>query len=310
MEEACFSARAPEAIWRNLSSLVERLLDAEPVAVFHYSVSIGAVLGLELSDGRRVALKVFAPWHDPAFLAGVNEVRRHLLADGYPAPLLLAGVESFGAAHAWIEEWFEAPPPTSTIEMIGPLAAHLADFLQRTAALQGDAALSRSWQTYEQPIGIWRNPPRPDADLNAAVPDADWVQAIAELGRSIGESAPGPRVIGHIDWRPDNVRIRADGTLAVVYDWDSVQHTHRVHILAGACVSLSPDGMCRFLSAYDAENPGKLTGEERRAVAGRVIWSRAALARFELVRQIPTADQRFVPNLQRDLTQYLDAAKA
>jgi aminoglycoside phosphotransferase (APT) family kinase protein len=140
------------------------------------------------------------------------------------------------------------------------------------------------------------------------VPNATWVQDIAEFGRSVAESAPGPRVIGHIDWRADNVRVNDDGTLAAVFDWDSVQLTHHVHHLAGACCSLRPSAMARFLAAYDDAVGTPLSADERRAVAGRVIWSRACWAKFELVRALPEPDLRFVPRLEREVDDYLRAA--
>ena len=308
MEEACFGASSPEEIWSSVSRHVERTVGSEPVGVHHYSVSIGAVLGLELSDGRRVALKVFAPWHDAAFLAAANDVRQTLVVAGYPAPRPLTGVEQFGAAHTWVEEWLEAPQPGSPSEAAVVLAGHLLDFLDRTSVLRADPALSRSWQTHERPVGIWRNAPRPDADLTVPVRSAEWITEIAELGRSIAETAPGPKVIGHVDWRPDNVRTGPDGELAAVFDWDSVQHTHRVHILAGGCAGLPPEGMAEFLAAYDARAESPLSADERRSVAGRIIWTRAALARFELLRQLPASDQRVAPSLERDVTSYLNAA--
>jgi Ser/Thr protein kinase RdoA (MazF antagonist) len=308
MEAACFATTDAKDVWRLVGEFVEGALGVEPVGVCLYSVSIGAVLGLDLADHRRVVVKVFAPWHDPQFLAAANDVRRHLVADGYPAPGVLAGVRPLGPAHAWIEEWVDAPPPTSHPEAIAALAQHLGDFVLRCRRLAPDPALTRSWQTYERPIGIWRNPPRPDADLAVEVPNATWVQDIAEFGRSVAESAPGPRVIGHIDWRADNVRVNDDGTLAAVFDWDSVQLTDHVHVVAGACAALRPQALARFLAAYGAAVGTPLTTAERRAIAGRVIWTRATWARFELVRGLSEDELRFVPRLQRDVDAYLQAA--
>lgn len=64
MEEACFSSTDPREIWQRVAEFVDRLLGVEPIGVFHYSVSIGAALGLDLANLGRVALKVFAPWHN------------------------------------------------------------------------------------------------------------------------------------------------------------------------------------------------------------------------------------------------------
>lgn len=308
MEQACFSSVDPRLIWQRVAELVERVIGVMPIGIFHYSVSIGAVLGLELADNRRIALKVFAPWHSSTFLAAAAHVRHVLARDGYPAPAALSGVEPFGMAHAWAEEWVRAPAAAPATEVVAPLARHLADFLERCSCIEADPALGGSWQTYERPVGIWRNPPRPDADLTVDVPDAEWVLEIAESGRALAEAAPGPKVIGHIDWRPDNVRIDTEGTLAAVFDWDSVQLTHRVHVLAGACTAMSPEDVGRFLDRYEHHAGVRLATEERAAVAGRVIWSRAIWARYELVRRLPESELRFVPRLISDVGDYLQAA--
>lgn len=308
MEQACFASTEPSTIWTRVSDLVDGALGAHPVAVVHYSVSIGAVLGLELEDGRHIAVKVFAPWHDRAFLEASDRVRRRLLADGYPAPRPLAEIRTLGAAHVWLEEWLPTEPPAPPSEVVGPMAHHLADLVDRCAGVEADPALTRSWQTFERPVGIWRNPPRPDADPGGDVPGSEWVREIADHGRSIAEAAPGRRVVGHIDWRPDNVRLTATGDLEAVFDWDSVQLTHHVHVLAGACSGLEPKDMSRFLSTYETAAGARLSPAERRAVAGRVIWSRAILARFELVRQLPASECRVVPRLRTDVGVYLEAA--
>ena len=115
--------------------------------------------------------------------------------------------------------------------------------------------------------------------------------------------------MGHVDWRPDNVRVDDEGALVGVYDWDSLQLTSRVHVLAGASTGLSPAGMAAFLDAYQRHSKVSLSKAERRAVAGRVIWSHATWARFELARGLPDDEQRFVPRLRDDLRLYLAAVR-
>src|SRR5207248_1530936 len=144
-------------------------------------------------------------------------------------------------------------------------------------------------------------------DFAADVSDSDWITEIAEYGRELAEEAPGPRIVGHVDWRPDNVRIDDRGALVAVYDWDSIQLTGRVHMLAGASTGWSPEGMAAFLDAYGRHAGLRLSVAERRAVAGRVIWSHAIRARFELIRGVPEDECRFVPRLRDDLRDYVRA---
>src|SRR5436190_16807791 len=74
MEEACFGVREAETIWRLLDRFVERATGERGVDAFHYSVSIGVVVGIRL-DSRAVALKVFPPWHRRDFLEAADAVR-------------------------------------------------------------------------------------------------------------------------------------------------------------------------------------------------------------------------------------------
>src|SRR5437016_2759546 len=131
----------------------------------------------------------------PTFLDAARATQRRLVEGGYPAPRPLAEWSPLGSGWAWVDSWLEAPAPRAAADAIEPLAAHLADLLARCDTAPPDPALARSWQTFDRPVGIWRNPLRPDADLGVFVPDADWITEIAEHGRDLAEQAPGPRIV-------------------------------------------------------------------------------------------------------------------
>src|SRR5436309_2383407 len=82
MEAACFGSDDPGDVWATLTSFVSSTTGRRPTALHHYSVSIGAVVGVTLEDGSSVAVKVFAPWHDPAFLDAAREIQRRLVDGG------------------------------------------------------------------------------------------------------------------------------------------------------------------------------------------------------------------------------------
>ena len=304
MEAVTFGSTDEGTIWSLVSGMVSDASGSQPTRLIHYSVSIGIVVGLELSDGARVALKAFPPYHDPDFLAAAHRVRGRLAEEGYPAPRPLSSLVRLARGWACLEEWVDAPEPLPATDVVGPLAVHLADLLQRCQDFQRDPALSGSWQTFERPVGVWRNPPRPEVNLEADPDGAEWILEIAESARSASEVAPGPTMIGHVDWRPDNVRLRSDGSLAVVFDWDSIQLTQRVHFLAGGCSGLDPEGMAEFLSAFEAATGAIISRDERLSVAARVVWSHALWARFEYARALPVTDQRFGPRLREDVERY------
>jgi hypothetical protein len=105
-------------------------------------------------DGRVVAVKVFSPYHDPGFLAAANAIRARLVASGYPAPPALSPVVPLARGWVWIEDWLAAPSAAPAVDVVGPLAAGLADLIDRCRHLQRDPALRRSWQSVDPPVGI------------------------------------------------------------------------------------------------------------------------------------------------------------
>jgi hypothetical protein len=159
-------------------------------------------------------------------------------------------------------------------------------------------------------VGIWRNPPRAEVNLEANPEGSEWILDIAVAARKTVQHAPGPSLIGYVDWRPDNVRLTPQGELAAIYDWDSIQVTGRVHLLAGACSGLTPEAMAAFLSTFEQVTGETLNRNQRLAVAGRVVWSRAMWARYEHVRRLPAAEQRFASHLRDDAIAYPRAATA
>ncbi|HET6874301.1 MAG TPA: phosphotransferase [Acidimicrobiales bacterium] len=308
MELACFGTERPEEIIDLVSAFVGSPNGWEPRVIL-YSVSIGVVVGLELEDGEKVVVTAFPPYHDAGFLEAADGVRRRLLAGGYPAPAPRGGVRRLGKGLGWVEDWLEAPAAQPPASVVVPLARELARLVELCRQVQPSDALRRSWQSFEGAVGIWRRPLRPGMDPYG-VPGKAWVEAIARAGRADAEACPGPELVGHVDWRPDNVRFAPDKGLAAVYDWDSIQLTHLVHLLAGACTGLRPDGMAAFLQAHDEATGTALARPARLAVAGRVVWSHAIWARYEEVEGRRSDDQRFLPRLVEDARAYRAAAVA
>src|ERR1700736_3820882 len=71
---------------------------------------------------------------------------------------------------------------------------------------------------FDPPVGIWRNLPRAKVNLEANPEGSEWILDIAVAARKTVQHAPGPPLIGYVDWRPDNVRLTPQGELAAVYD--------------------------------------------------------------------------------------------
>lgn len=84
MELAIFGTEDAHAIAHGLHRLARLHLRSAVGRCLFYECSQGAVFGLELEDGRRVAIKAHQPDRSAEFLAAVHDVQRHLWDRGFP----------------------------------------------------------------------------------------------------------------------------------------------------------------------------------------------------------------------------------
>jgi hypothetical protein len=80
---------------------------------------------------------------------------------------------------------------------------------------------------------LW--PPPHDArfDFRASEHDARWIDELAGKARSLQHHrSEADIVVGHTDWRVQNIGFDADGQVCAVYDWDSLR-TLPEPVLAG-----------------------------------------------------------------------------
>jgi hypothetical protein len=97
VEWSIFGTDDAEAIWREVLDLCPDAVDC-----FAFEVSVGALFGLRLGDGSRIALKIHRE-HDADSLEALQRVQAHLYEEGFPCPQPL-GVRGRATLEHWCDE--------------------------------------------------------------------------------------------------------------------------------------------------------------------------------------------------------------
>ncbi len=254
------------------------------------SLSVGAVLGVRLVDGRRVVLKLHLARVSRAFLDAVRSVQRGLRASGFPAPEPLGSPVEWDTGTLVVESLEDAG---ERIDARAPgqrrlLASGLAELVRLAQGFVDVPALA------EHPLAVARTrlfPEPHSARLDFARPGGEWIDAFARRAKPLREA--GARVVGHCDWRAEHVRVDR-GRMTAVYDWDSLAVT-REPIVAGQAAHAftidwhapgqqrmpSLDEALGFLEDYEAGRGARFTATERRAAHAALVWMMAYTARCE-----------------------------
>jgi hypothetical protein len=280
IERSIFGTHDPAAIWA-------QVLEACPDAVdcFAFEVSVGALFGLRLRDGSRIALKVHVGRVEPRYLEAVQRVQEHLSARGFPCPKPLRVRE-----RVTIEEWRDdgvyrdAHEP----EVRRVVAGHLAELLRVTDELQPPPGLEPYFAPPDAPL--WPVPHNVLFDFEATAGGAEWIDEIAGAAKPVRDARVGRLVIGHGDWTVKHFRF--DGLRpTVVYDWDSLNTDFETVFVGNSAatftytehlpVSVWPtvEEAAAFLDEYEQARAEPFTPEELAAARAAAVYSRAYAAR-------------------------------
>lgn len=179
---------------------------------------MSSVVGVELPDGRRVALKRRRATDR---VVACSQAHRAAWAAGVACPELLAGPTrlddgTWMTARRWVPDGSpEAPPDAATryADLLHLLIAALRD---------GDPAAfdPPPWAFYDHATPVWRvaAEPRPGRWDESPVVPAELRRAAAAAGERLRAEAL-PVVVGHSDLNGLNVRWAPE---PIVHDWDSL----------------------------------------------------------------------------------------
>ncbi len=189
--------------------------------VLFYEGHLSAVLGVELTSGQRLVVKI-RPAADR--LHGSSAVHRVLFERGFPCPEPLVDIEPMDGLVASTEVLVTGGDryPASGRSPV-PFARALARLVGLAPLLSEIPSLDPQPPWTAPDLGsseLWPAPDDRDVDLNAAG-GPGWIDEAGWAGRNRLGASSSPLVVGHGDWHTGNLRWRGDDLYAV-WDWDSV----------------------------------------------------------------------------------------
>jgi hypothetical protein len=276
VERSIFGTDEPEEIWE-----LVLVICPDAVECFAFEVSVGALLGLVLADGERVALKVHVDRAADVYLEAMQAVQEHLWSAGFPCPRPLAA-----RGRATLEDWVDEG---SYLDGHEPAVRRaLAELLATLVGLVRDLEPSPRLVPFLRTSGgrLWPKPHNVLFDFEATADGAGWIDEIAMAARNRRDAGHGDLVIGHHDWTVKHVRF--DGLRpTVVYDWDSLSADLEPCFAGGAAatftytehvpVELWPtvDEAVAFIDDYERARGRPFTPHERGTAHAAAVYTRA-----------------------------------
>jgi len=278
VERSIFGTDDAEEIWRQVRQVCPDAVDC-----FVFEVSVGALFGLRLSDGSRIALKVHRD-RETESLEAVQRVQAHLHREGFPCPEPL-GVRGRATIERWRDEGVYRDAHDPAVRRV--IARYLVRLFSLTRAIQLSAGLDPPRRA---PKELWPTPHNVLFDFEATAAGAEWIDEIAQAAKRLRDARHGDPVIGHSDWTVKHFRF--DGLdPTVIYDWDSLKANYET-IFVGASaatftytehipVTVWPTvaEASAFLDDFERERGRPFSADERRAAGAAAVYSRAYAAR-------------------------------
>jgi Phosphotransferase enzyme family len=290
LERRTLGTSDPELAAKRLEECCSRTLAPVAECLFYRS-NVGLVAGLVLVDGRRVVAKVHRPEQTRTRLTTVQRVQGHLAEHGYPCPRPV-GMSHCEHAFVTFEELCEDgeyrnghEPPVRRA-----MAESLAEQIRLAAAVPEVLALSR--EPLRGQRVLWRDS-HPMFDFAATRAGAEWIDELATRALDVLRDDPGATVVGHTDWRVEQMRFTAD-RISVAYDWDSLVRDSETTIVGYAARAFplawerggtrlwpAREEQVAFVAEYEAARGRPFSTAERRAVAAAGVFLSPYGARCE-----------------------------
>ena len=267
-----------------LSRWCQERLGNEPEQVLFEAGYLSQVIGLRLTTGAKIVLKV-RPWQER--LTGCAQVQHILSMRGFPAPRLLVPPDRLGRLAVSAEALVPGGALLATEPESAARFAEALALLVRTApdpATVDTLVPSPAWIGWDHAAKkLWPAPDDREGDLNEHAEDR-WLDEIAEAARTQLLALDRPAIVGHGDWYSANLRW-IDRQLHVVHDWDSVVAQPEAAIAGQAAAVWPGTGLPgevatvaqsdQFLAAYERASRRSWTDGEVRAAWAAGLWTRA-----------------------------------
>jgi hypothetical protein len=220
-----------------------RFLGSRIAGIRFRSGRIDVVWGVELEDGRPVALKAHRQPMNLDALRATREAQRELADRGFPCPDPLSGPDEFEGhivtAEALMSDGVmpDGRDPLHRRLLAEGLATHI-DMLRHRADLV-DRATGPSWCQYHE--GPWPTPHDTIVDFSTTPDGYEWLDVLAQQSTDqILEHRGDDRVVGHADWYAGNSAV-SGGELVASFDWELVADAEAVVVgFTAAAYAASP----------------------------------------------------------------------
>jgi hypothetical protein len=222
VEPAVFDTVVPELIETALISFVETRLGNASEALF-YKSGVGVVAGLRLTSGRDVVVKVHRWNVTVGRLAAVQRAQTQLADTGLPVPRPLTAPQPLGAGLVTVEELRAGGPAVGHDPTIRQAcAAGLYRLIHAGVDPDGVRELGMPLMIRPSGAALWFEPHDLRFDFEATAPGAEWIDDLATTARrTMDGTGPLPAVVGHFDWRVQNLGFAGDPIVGI-YDCDSL----------------------------------------------------------------------------------------
>jgi hypothetical protein len=226
----------PVVVAEVLTRAVGDALGVEVVTARFYEPGVGIVAGLDLADGRAVVAKV----HRAAFitrerLVAITQVQADLAVTGLPAPMPLAGPLALAGGWLTVEELRSGDGADGYDPAVRRgMATALHDFVEAARRHAGSGGIG-SWIGEPVVDGLWPEPHDLRFDFTRTAAGAEWIDDAARTTRDVLTTAGLPDVVGHLDWRVQNLAF-AGRRASAIYDWDSLGLVAEAALVGNASV--------------------------------------------------------------------------
>ena len=270
-----FATTDPAEILRLVAAVCMSSLGSPLENVIAYRRGVGVVVGVQLRDGRRVAIKVHRQELVPHGLDGIRAIQMHLADAGMPAPHPLGDVAAIGRGLASPEEWLHGgtAPDAHDPVIRGEMVRQLRRFIASATPMVLEVALPVMHPYGLPPEQLWPTPH--DLRFDLTLDGGEWIDEIGAAARRKLDATPLPGGVGHVDWRSENLRF--DGaSLVAILDWDSVACGPEAAIIGANASAFTADWGRPETNPIPRRTRSRRSWPSTRLAAEHHSWARSA----------------------------------
>jgi hypothetical protein len=278
LERITLERGEPDEIASVLCDFVAARLSPVSTGIF-YKRGTGIVVGLQLKDSRRIVLKVHRYWGGLTrdHLVAVMDLQTSLANMGLPAPRPLLSPEGLRNALVTVEEYMEGEFADGHKPNVRrSIAESLQSLVMAARSLSAVDGIGVAVLFDYSRVPLWPGPHNLRFDFYASSDGAEWIDLLARKSREFLKDNDTSLVIGHLDWRADNLGF-VNGVCAVIYDWDSVALASEPVLVGSAAAAFtagwatklplpSVDEMTQFVKDYEIARGRSFDSDEREII--------------------------------------------